>query len=187
MVKPEPTNFKILSIDIRKLAGEAIDAQAQGEDSVCHYNEKDCTLEVPYPEDFYKSTARKFVKVLNFKLINKQPERYTESYDVNGVPKIEWSYIYTAPIFYGLHADFAQDFEQLNGDNYICNSNEQFTQPLVFEQYTSKQTFKVSVWDEVDYKYVMLAEPERVIDPEERDYTKIPLMSQINLRLLLSY
>ena len=174
----EPKYSKLLSIDMKNLALAAQEAVQNKTDSECYYdNAKDKNiLTVKYPEEFVRSTRRKFVKVLAFKMIIKYADVTTDTSSKNPVPH----YLNEAPIYYGLHADFDQDFEKLNLTNYICNSNEILNQPLCYEQYTTKPTFKLQIVDEVDSKYYKNSAATYPLVTEPTNY-------QANVRLLLVY
>ena len=174
----EPKYSKLLSIDMKNLALAAQEAVQNKTDSECYYdNAKDKNiLTVKYPEEFVRSTRRKFVKVLSFKMIVKMRDVTADAMSLNSEPH----YINVAPDYYGLHADFDQDFEKLNLTNYICNSNEILNQPLCYEQYTTKPTFKLQIVDEVDSKYYKNSAATYPLVTEPTNY-------QANVRLLLVY
>ena len=173
---PEPKYSTLLSIDMKNLALAAVEASKAGKDSECYYDEKTNSLTVKFPEEFVRSPRRKFVKVLSFKFIQKRPDTSTKTNAIVMDPNL----IYSAPSFYGLHADFVQDFQRLNLDNYICNSNELLNEPLCYEQYTTKPTFRLQIAEETTSKIFKTAANCFDLVTKEINY-------QANVRLLLVY
>ena len=183
----EPKYSKLLSIDMKNLALAAQEAEKNKTDSECYYDTKSKSLTVKFPEEFVRSQRRKFVKLLSFKMILKYEDGTTDSGSLNPVAHN----INVTPDYYGLHADFDQDFEKLNLTNYICNSNEILNQPLTYEQYTTKPTFRLQIVDEVDSMYYKNNAaffpliPETPTDPTKKVIQ--PTNYQANVRLLLVY
>ena len=197
IVPPSPPTRKInLTVNILRLIDQRPDL----------YNETTRELRVPYPEEFLRSTNRRFVNVISIRAIQLR-KKWTASVQTkeNGNTVIlsdeqliakdanidSWEeYL---PDLYTLHASFVHD--DYNDDKTVAWLNEPMTEPRRYEQFQIERDFRLWVVDaaaELPNQRVDLCNPQNPNGgflrlPIKKDYTMYKYYYVLVVQLLLEF
>ena len=186
-----PTKSITLSVNVFRTISEHPD----------WYHASTRELEIPFPEEFQRSTNRRFVKVLSIRAIQLRKLWYDEDDDpvsvTIAIPKADGSGVDTRektdaeliaancsiksweeylPDLYTLHASFIYD--DYNDDQTVAWLNEPLTEPRVYEQFQNNRTFRLWVVDSAAEKYNKRVDLSKPYD-KSNGFLHLPITNNI--------
>ena len=152
-----PTHRINLTINVTKIMKDIIENPAKN----VMYSTSRRELEIPFPEEFVRSTNRRFVNVISVRTVQLQREYRRAVWEEKNGENVRFTldrinkdkialdnWVEYLPDIYTLHCSFVHD--EFNDERTVAWLNEPLTAPHRYEQFQTERSFRLWIENSAD-------------------------------------